>query len=82
MIRKWDINDEQAQKECIDEVLARIEEQEDTEFGIIATQDIIDIVAEYVGPSAYNAGVEDAKKTMQAKISDLDVELDVLKVSE
>ncbi len=41
MIRKWNINDEQDQKKCIDELLERIKEQDGSEFGIIAAQEII-----------------------------------------
>lgn len=81
MIRKWDIKDDQARKRCIDELLTRIDEQEGSEFGLIAAQEIIDIVANYVGPSAYNMGVEAAKQSMQSKVADLEVELDILKVS-
>lgn len=81
MIRKWDITDKQAQKHCIDEVLARIDEQEGSPFGMIAAQEIIDIVANYVGPSAYNSGIDEAKKSLHAKLADLEVELDILKTS-
>lgn len=45
MIRKWDIKDEQAQMRCVNEVLARINEQDGAEFGVIGAQEIIDIVA-------------------------------------
>ena len=81
MIRKWAITDEQAQKRCVEEVLARIDEQQGAEFGIIAAQDIIDIVVNHVGPSAYNTGIEDAKKAIAQKSADLEIELDMLKTS-
>ena len=81
MIRKWDIAGEQAQKRCVEEVLARIDEQQDAEFGIIAAQEIIDIVADHIGPSAYNTGIEDAKKAIVQKSADLEIELDMLKTS-
>ena len=82
MIRKWDITDEQAKKRCIDEVLTRIDEQGDAEFGMIAVQEIIDIVAAHLGPQVHNAALEDAKKSIQAKLADLEVDLDVLRVRE
>jgi uncharacterized protein (DUF2164 family) len=81
MIQKWDIKDVRARKRCIDELLTRIDEQDGSEFGMIAAQDIIDIVADYVGPIAYNLGVEEAKKSIQSKVADLEIELDILKVS-
>lgn len=79
MIRKWDISDEQVRKRCMEEIIARVDEQEGAEFGMTAAQDIIDIVAQYVGPSAYNLGIEDAKKLLLQKVSDLEVDFDVLR---
>lgn len=81
MIRKWDIKDEQAQRRCVDEVLTRFEEQDGSPFGMLAAQEIIDIVAEYVGPAAYNAGIDDAQSSLQSKLSDLDIELNILKIT-
>lgn len=80
MIRKWDITDELKKKQCIDAILTRIEEQGDAEFGRIAAQDIIDIVAAYVGPQVYNTALEDTKKSIQTKLADLEVELDIMRV--
>jgi uncharacterized protein (DUF2164 family) len=79
MIRKWSLQDEQIQKKCIDEVLTRIEEQGDSPFGIIAAEEIIEIVANFVGPNSYNTAIDDAKKSIQTKLADLEVDLDVLK---
>lgn len=80
MIRKWDIRDDRVRRQCIDEVLARIDEQGDAEFGAIAAQEIIDIVAEHLGPQVYNAGLTDAKKAMQSALADLEIDLDALRV--
>ena len=79
MIREWDITNEQQKKQCINEVLTRIEEQGDAEFGIIAAEELIDIVAQHVGPQAYNIAIEDAKKALQTKLADLETELDLLR---
>jgi uncharacterized protein (DUF2164 family) len=80
MIRKWDIKDEKVKKQCIDDVLARIDEQADAEFGVIAGQEIIDIVAEHLGPQVYNEAIEDTKKAVRTKLADLEVDLDILHV--
>lgn len=78
--RKWDIEDAELNKKCIDEVISRVQELENSdEVGIIAAQDIIDIVTENLAPVFYNQGVEDARKTVQDKIQDIEVDLDVLK---
>ena len=80
MIRKWDIKDEQVKKRCTEEVLTRIAEQADAEFGIIAAQEIIDIVAEHLGPEIYNGALEDAKESIRTKLADLEIDLDILHV--
>ena len=77
MKRKWDITGETAQKKCIDEVMTRVGEI-DGSIGVIAAQDIIDIVTENLGPEIYNLGVRDAKKLLQAKMFDIEVEIDML----
>ena len=77
MKRKWDIVGETAQKKCIDEVITRVEEI-DGSAGVIAAQDIIDIVIENLGPEIYNLGVRDTKKLLQAKMFDIEVEIDML----
>jgi uncharacterized protein (DUF2164 family) len=81
MIRKWDMGNEQVKKQCIDDLLARIDEQADTPFGAIAAQDIIDIVAGYLSPQVYNLAIEDAKKALRTKLADLEIDLEVLRVA-
>ena len=80
MIRKWDISDEEAKRRCVDEVIARIDEQSDAKFGVIAAQEVIDIVAAHLGPQVYNRAIDDAKKTIEKKLADLEVDLDLLSV--
>lgn len=82
MIRKWDIKDEQAKRQCVDEVIQAIDEHGEGQFGIIAAEEIIDIVAVRLGPQIYNDAIEDAKKLLETKLSDLTVEMDVLKTTE
>ena len=81
MIRKWDIKDEAARRRCIDEIIARVEGQDDVAFGMIAAQDIIDIVAQYVGPQSHNQAIEDIKKTLEKKLADIEIELDMLRIT-
>jgi uncharacterized protein (DUF2164 family) len=80
MIRRWDITDQKTSKQCIDEIIARIDEQEGSEFGVIAAQEVIGIVATHLGPQIYNSALQDAKKTIETKLADIEVDLDVLRV--
>lgn len=81
MIRKWDIADDKVKKQCLDEIITRMHEEDDTEIGVIAAQEIIDIVARYVGPHAYNLAVDDCKRLLQTKLADLEIDLDISKAS-
>lgn len=78
MNRKWNVTNDVAQKKCIDEVIARIKEMDDEPVGMIAAQDIIDIVTENLGADIYNRGVADAKKLFLEKFNDLEIDLEIL----
>ncbi len=75
MLRKWDIKDDQIKKQCIDEIISRVDEEEGSRTGIIAAHDIIDIVTKYYGPNAYNMGIEESKKLIQTKLADIDIDI-------
>lgn len=78
MKRKWDVASEEAQRKCIDEIISRVEEFDSTEIGVIAAQDLIDIVTANFAPDIYNAGVKDAQKVIQKKLQDIEVDLELL----
>ena len=78
MNRKWDSKDEARQRKCIDEVIARIDDIGDSSVGIIAAQDIIDIVTQNLAPEIYNTGLNDARKLISAKLADIDIDLGAL----
>lgn len=81
MGKKFEIESKDLERKCIDEVIARIDELDGETPGIIAAQDIIDIVTETLGPAIYNQGVRDAKKKLQERIADLEVDIDLLEQS-
>lgn len=78
MKRKWDSDNEELQRTVINEVITRIEEIGDSPVGIIAAQDIIDIVTERLAPEIYNKGVQDAKKLVVSKFDDMQIDIDAL----
>jgi len=69
---------EELQRKCIEEVIARIEEIDSDQVGVIAAQEVIDIVTENLAPDIYNAGVRDAKKLLLEKVHDIETDLDML----
>ena len=78
MKRKWDSEDDTLQRKCVEEIITRIDEATDVSFGVIAAQDIIDIVTENLAPEIYNKGVADAKKMVSEKFADIEVDLGLL----
>lgn len=79
MIKKFDKVSKEAEKKAIDEIITRIEEIDDSlEVGIIAAQDIVDIVVENLGPEIYNLGLRDAKKQVQERFFDIESGIDLL----
>jgi uncharacterized protein (DUF2164 family) len=79
MRRKWDVSPKETRRQCAEDVLARIKQQDDAEFGIIAAEEIIDIVAQHIGADIYNLAIKDARKLVQDRLADLDIEMDILK---
>ncbi len=80
IIRKWDFASKEVQDKCASEIITRIEYIEDNQVGLIAAQDIIDIVTDNLAPEIYNKAIFDAKKLLEDRMNDLEAELDLLKV--
>ena len=79
MKRKWDVSSEQVRKQCLEEIIAYIEERGDEQFGIIAANEIIDKVLQILAPDIYNLALDDTKKLVRQATEDLDVSIDILK---
>ncbi len=69
------------QQKCLEEIITRIEEIENSAVGVIAAQDIIDIVSENLGPEIYNKAVNDTAKILKERFLDIETELDLLEQS-
>lgn len=80
MTMKLNIDNKEANQKCLNEIIGRIQDIEDpSRVGVIAAQDIIDIVIENLGPEIYNQAVKDADKLIQVKLDDLKYEIEELK---
>jgi uncharacterized protein (DUF2164 family) len=78
MKRKFDTFSKEIERQCVDAVITRIEEIESDTVGVIAAQDVIDIVVQTLGPEIYNMGVRDTKKLLQDRFSDIETGIDLL----
>lgn len=67
-------------QKCIDELITRLQDIDDTSsVGVIAAQDIIDIVIENLGPEIYNKAINDVNKIFETKTEDLKYEIEELR---
>ena len=77
MDRKLSINNKEANQKCVNEVINRIQDIEDSsQIGVIAAQNVIDIVIENLGPEIYNKAILDTNKLFQNKLEDLKYEIE------
>ena len=77
MKRKWDVSSDEIRKKCVDEIISRLDDQ-GFEAGLITAEDIIDIVAQNIGPDIYNSALADVKKLLQERLGDLETDIDLL----
>lgn len=80
VIRKWDLANKETHDKCLDEIITRVEEIGDDSIGVIAAQDIIDIVTEAFAPAIYNKAILDAKRLLEDRMGDIETEIDLLQV--
>lgn len=80
MIHKWDVDNKALNQKCIDEVITRIQEIEDSDnIGVVGAQDIIDIVLENMGPEIYNKAIDDVTKFLSEKFQEIEYTAEDLK---
>ncbi len=80
MLRKWDSENKELHQKCTDEIIARIQDIDDpARVGVIAAEDIIDIVMTNFGPEVYNKAINDMNKLIQTKLQDIDAEIEMHK---
>jgi uncharacterized protein (DUF2164 family) len=65
-------------KACLDEIIIFFENERDEKIGVIAAEQVLNIFLQTAGTELYNKGVEDAKKTLEHRLDDLHMDLDLL----
>ena len=80
LLRKWDTENKQLNDKCIAEVITRVDELDGEDMGIIAAQDIIDIVMSHYGPEVYNKAIRDIKTTLDNRFDDTLTDIDMMQV--
>ena len=73
----WDVLSEK-EKKCIDNIIAFFQDVRGEKIGIVAAEQIFDVVISSAFIDTYNKGVVDAQKLIQEKIADMNIDLDSL----
>jgi len=84
MIRRkpvWDIITDQTKRECMQDIIAFFQDERGEKIGMLASEQILDIVLEKITWDCYNKGVDEAKELMQGKFADLSIDVDLLRKS-
>jgi uncharacterized protein (DUF2164 family) len=76
--RKWERLTDDKKKACLDEIIIFFENERDEKIGVIAAEQVLNIFLQTAGTELYNKGVEDAKKTLEHRLDDLHMDLDLL----
>jgi uncharacterized protein (DUF2164 family) len=66
---------DQARKEAITSIERYFRENMEEKIGNVAASGLLGFFLEEVGPSIYNKAVADVQERMQARISELDIEI-------
>lgn len=82
MLRQWNIDDKEINRKCVDEIITRVQDIDDPEaIGVIAAQDLTDIVLENYGARIYDSVLDAAVKLVSDKVLDVEYGLQELKQS-
>lgn len=79
MVRKFEIKDTETEKQCLNEIIAHVQDLETTDIGVIAAQDLLDIVKQKLAPVIYNQAIDDVKRLVSEKLEDLETDVEMLK---
>ena len=74
----WDILPEDEKKKCLDAIIAHFLDERGEKIGVIAAEQLLDVVMEKIIWTAYNKGIDDAKTLLQEKFADINIDLDLL----
>ena len=65
----------EARKEAIASLQAYAEVELDVQLGNLAADQLLDFILEEIGPTVYNRAIADVQDRVQARLSEIDVEL-------
>ncbi len=74
----WDVLTDKTKRECLNSIIAYFFDERDEEIGLIAAEQLMDTIIEPVFTEIYNKGVVDAQSIIKEKLSNINIDLDLL----
>lgn len=76
--RAWDMLNQEQRDTAIQEIIDHFQSERGEEIGLIAAEAVLDCVLQSTSKDIYKKGVDDARKILQQRFNDLEVDLDML----
>ena len=74
----WDELSEEKKRAAVEAIISFFENERGERLGVITAEEILDVAMQDTFAEIYNKGVVDAQKTMQEKMADLHIDIDLL----
>ena len=79
MNKTHDLLDDKTKQECLERIIVYLKEEYDEEIGIIAAEEILNLVYDLISKSSYNKALADTRGVLKNTIADLNIDIDLLK---
>jgi uncharacterized protein (DUF2164 family) len=78
MRRSWDPLAEEKRKAAIEAIIRFFSTERDEQIGVIAAEDLLEMLLQNVASEIYNRGVEDARRAIKERMESVDIDIDAL----
>jgi uncharacterized protein (DUF2164 family) len=75
--RSWDVLTQEQRRIAIDEIISFFHSERNETIGILAAENLLDMLLQQIGVHVYNKGVNDTKIFVQKKLEEVGVDIDV-----
>jgi uncharacterized protein (DUF2164 family) len=76
--RAWDMISDGRRQTCLRDIIVFFQESRDETIGMIAAEEVLDLVLQLTSGDIYIKGVNDSKKVLEDGLGDLQLNLDML----
>jgi len=75
---KFEFDSEETKLKFLNEIIGFFHDDRSEEIGLIAAEKFLDFFLQTFGDEIYNKAIKDCKKLLKEKLTDLEVELELL----